>query len=128
MSVADEVVADLCERYAGAVSANDSLAYSRLFAGDAIRIPPGADPEHGPEEIRRGEQADYDVATWTVTSKPLDALEIVDGWIYGVARADVSTTRRDTGETSHFQATKTWLLRREPTGEWLIVRQMWNRK
>jgi hypothetical protein len=33
-----EVVATLCERYQTAVSANDSAAYGRLFAADAIRV------------------------------------------------------------------------------------------
>ena len=46
-----EVVETMCERYQTAVSANDSVAYGRLFSADAIRIPPGAEPEHGREEI-----------------------------------------------------------------------------
>ena len=34
-----EVVEKLCERYQTAVSNNDSGAYRKLFAEDAIRIP-----------------------------------------------------------------------------------------
>ena len=45
-----EVVEKLCERYQTAVSNNDSDAYSKLFAEDAIRIPPGSEPEHGPDD------------------------------------------------------------------------------
>lgn len=125
---AEEVVESMCRRYAAAVNANDSGAYSKLFARDAIRIPPGSEPEHGPEEIRRGEQADYDLARWSIESKPLDALQITDDWIYGIAHVDATTTAHADGATSSFRATKTWLLRRQPTGEWLIVRQMWNLK
>lgn len=39
-------------------TSSDSAAYATLFAPDAIRIPPGSDPEHGPDAIRKGEQAD----------------------------------------------------------------------
>jgi ketosteroid isomerase-like protein len=32
------------------------------------------------------------------------------------------------GAKKAFQATKTWLLQRQPSGDWLIKRQMWNLK
>lgn len=63
---ANEVLKAMCEKYQPAVSANDSAAYGKLFAPDAIRIPPGSEPEHGPDEISKNEQKDYDVAKWTV--------------------------------------------------------------
>jgi uncharacterized protein (TIGR02246 family) len=128
MSYADEVVKSMCHSYANAVNANDSLAYSKLFAADAIRIPPGSEPEYGPDQIRQGEQADYDVAKWSIRSTPIDALQITEQWIYGIAHVDVSTTAYADGTKSSFQATKTWLLQRQPSGEWLIARQMWNLK
>lgn len=68
MSDANEILKGMCEKYQAAVSANDSVAYGKLFAADAIRIPPGAEPEHGPDEILKSEQKDYDVARWTVQS------------------------------------------------------------
>ena len=128
MSHADEAVKSMCERYASAVNANDSVAYSKLFAQDAIRIPPGSEPEYGPDQIRQGEQADYDVAKWTIRSSPIDALQIAEDWIYGIAHVDGTTTAYADGAKSSFQATKTWLLQREASGEWLIGRQMWNVK
>jgi uncharacterized protein (TIGR02246 family) len=128
MSHADDIVAAMCQRYASAVNANDSVAYSKLFASNAIRMPPGSEPERGPDQIRTGEQADYDVATWKIVSTPLDALQIGDDWVYGIAHVDATTTAYANGETSQFQATKTWLLHRESSGEWLITRQMWNLK
>jgi uncharacterized protein (TIGR02246 family) len=125
---ADEVVKFMCERYASAVNANDSAAYSKLFTQDAIRMPPGSEPEYGPDQIRQGEQADYDVAQWSIRSTSVDALQIAEHWIYGVAHVDVTATAHADGAKSSFQATKTWLLQREPSGEWLIKRQMWNLK
>ena len=123
-----EVVETMCERYQTAVSSNDSQAYRKLFAGDAIRVPPGSEPEHGPDEIGQSEQKDYDVATWTVWSRALDALRIDDDWVYGVAEVDVDTTAHADGARKSFQATKTWLLQRQSSGDWLIKRQMWNLK
>ena len=123
-----QIVETMCERYQAAVTANDSLGYGKLFWEDAIRVPPGVEPEHGPDAIAESEQKDYDVATWTVKSKALDALRISDDWVYGIAEAAVTTVMHSDGTTKSFKATKTWLLQRKPSGEWLIKRQMWNLK
>ena len=40
---ANEVFQEMCQKYEAAVNANDSKAYSQLFAPDAIRIPPGSE-------------------------------------------------------------------------------------
>ena len=121
-----EVVEIMCDRYQQAVSANDSAAYGSLFCADAIRMPPGAEPEHGRDKIAQSEQRDYDSATWTVESKPIDALWINDDCVYGIARADIQTVDHSDGARRSFGATKTWLLQKQPSGEWLIRRQMWS--
>ena len=123
---AEDVVRLLCVAYASAVNASDSLAYSKLFTEDAIRMPPGTEPERGREQIRRGEQADYDHARLNIRSSPVDAIQLADGWIYGIAQVDGTATSHRDGSTSSFRATKAWLLQREPSGQWLIARQMWN--
>jgi uncharacterized protein (TIGR02246 family) len=128
MASADDVVAAMCERYASAVNANDAAAYAKLFTADAIRIPPGSEPEYGPEQIRQCEQADYDQATWSIRSGPLDALHLTDDWIYGIADLAGTTVAHADGTQRTFNATKTWLLPRQPSGDWLIARQMWNLK
>lgn len=125
---ANEVLKVMCEKYQAAVSANDSTAYRKLFAPDAIRIPPGADPEHGPDAIAKSEQKDYDVAKWSVQSTPVDALRIDDQWVYGIAHIDATMVAYENGATNSFQATKTLLLHKEDSGEWLIKRQIWNLK
>jgi uncharacterized protein (TIGR02246 family) len=125
---ADEVLESMCRRYADAVNANDSAAYSRLFTEDAIRMPPGTDPEHGREDIRRGEQSDYDVARWSIRSTPVDALQISEDCIYGIAHVDAATTAHADRAKTHLKATKTWLLKQQASGDWLIARQMWNLK
>lgn len=128
MTDAMEVVETMCERYQAAVSNNDSGAYRMLFAEDAIRIPPGSDPERGSDEIAQSEQRDYDTAKWTVRSSALDALRIDDDWVYGVAEVDINTVAYADAARKTFRATKTWLLQRQASGEWLIKRQMWNLK
>jgi uncharacterized protein (TIGR02246 family) len=125
---ANEVLKAMCEKYEAAVNANDSAAYHQLFAPDAIRIPPGSEPEHGVDEISKSEQNDYDVAKWTVQLIPLDALQIDDQWVYGIARGNVNTVAYSDGATKSFKTTKTWLFHREDSGEWSIKRQMWNLK
>ena len=126
MTDAMEVVGSMCIAYASAVNASDSLAYSKLFTADAIRMPPGSEPEYGPEQIRRGEQADYDAARLSIRSTPVDAVQASNEWVYGVATIEGTATNHADGMTSSFQATKTWLLQRQASGGWLIARQMWN--
>ena len=124
----DEVVRSMCRSYEAAVNANDSGAYAKLFSDDAIRMPPGSHPEHGRDQIRQGEQADYDVAQWSIRSTPGDAVQISDGWIYAIAHVEGTKTAYADGAKSSFEATKTWLLQQQEAGEWLIARQMWNLK
>lgn len=128
MSEADEVLKAMSGAYANAVNAGDSRTYATLFAPDAIRMPPGADLERGPEEIRKSEQADYDQAAWNVSFTPRDALAIGDGWVYGIADGDVSIVPHAGGESRDVRLTVTWLYERQPSGEWLIKRQMWSLK
>jgi ketosteroid isomerase-like protein len=91
-------------------------------------MPPGANPEYGPAQIQKGEQADYDAAKWNVKFTPRDALSIAEDWMYGIADVEVCMVAHADGNPSNFQLTVTWLLQRQLTGEWLIKRQMWNRK
>jgi ketosteroid isomerase-like protein len=128
MSNADEVLKAMCQSYASAVNASDSVTYAKLFTQDAIRMPPGAYPEYGPEQIQKGEQADYDVAKWTVQFTPRDALPIAEDWLYGIADVEGTMVAHADGKTSTFRLTVVWLLQRQPSGAWLIKRQMWNRK
>jgi len=122
------IIEDLCTRYQSAVSANDAAAYGKLFAEDAIRVPPGGMPEHGPDAIAQSEQKDYDVAKWTVQSRPLDAMLIDDKWVYGVAEADITLVEHKSGASRSLTANKVWLVQKQPSGEWLIKRQMWNHR
>ena len=128
MSNANEVVKTMCQSYSSAVNASDSATYAKLFTQDAIRMPPGADPEYGPQQIQKGEQTDYDVAKWNVKLTPRDALSVADEWVYGIADVEVSMVAHADGATSNFRLTVTWLLQKQSSVEWLIKRQMWNRK
>lgn len=125
---AQEVLKTMCEKYQATVCANDSVAYGKLFATDAIRIPPGSEPEYGSDEISKSEQKDYDVAKWRVQITPLNALRLDDRWVYGIAEGNVSTIAHADGATRSYKTTKTWLFHQEESGEWLIKRQMWNLK
>ncbi len=126
MATGYEVVKSMCEAYAGAVNASDSAAYGRLFTADAIRIPPEAELERGPEEIAKGEQAGYDEGRLSIRSTPADVVELGDRWIYALAHVEGEYVAHADGARSSFRATKAWLLERQPSGEWLLARHMWN--
>lgn len=128
MTDGEVVVMSLCEAYAGAVNASDSTAYSKLFESDAIRMPPGEEPEEGREAIRAGEQASYYLVELSVRSTPRDVIPLGDAWIYAIADIEGHAVAHADGTKSFFRATKTWLLHQQASGEWLIARQMWNMK
>jgi ketosteroid isomerase-like protein len=128
MSTADDVLKAMCQSYSSAVNASDSMTYAQLFTQDAIRMPPGVNPEYGPEQIQQGEQADYNVAKWNVQFTPREDLPITEDWMYGIADVEVPMVAHADGQTSNFRLTVAWLLHRQPSGAWLIKRQMWNRK
>lgn len=128
MSLTDPmaVLESVCKSYQESVSSNDSVAYARQFATDAVRLPPGAKPEYGPEEIAKSEQRDYDIAKWTIKVRPVHALRIDDDWIYGIAETDITLVAHADGSRKTMKANKGWLLHQQPSGEWLIKRAMWN--
>lgn len=126
MESAYDAVKAMCEAYAGAVNASNSAAYGALFTADAIRIPPGSELEHGPEKIRKGEQASYDEVRLTVRSTPTDVVQLSDEWIYALADIEGEAVAHSDGSTSTFRATKAWLLQRLPSGEWRLARHIWN--
>jgi ketosteroid isomerase-like protein len=126
MANAEDVVKSMCEAYANAVNAGDSAAYGRLFTADAVRIPPGSALERGPAEIARGEQASYDWGRMSIRSTPVDVIELGEEWIYALANVEGEAIAHADGAKSSFRATKSWLLQRQPSGDWLLARHMWN--
>ena len=121
-----EALEMICESYQTSVSANDSAAYARQFAPDAVRLPPGGKPEFGPYEIERNEQKDYEYAKWTIEVRPVHALRIDDDWVYGIAETKISLVAHEDGSKKSMTANKGWLIQRQASGEWRIKRAMWN--
>ena len=128
MTDSEEVLEAMCQSYSNAVDTSDSVEYAKLFTEDAVRMPPGGNPEFGLEQIQKGEQAAYDLGKWKLRLTPRNALPIAEGWIYGIADVEASLVAHSDGETSDFRVTMAWLLQRQSTGEWMIKRQMWNLK
>lgn len=128
MSDAHAVVESMCKSYARAVNAGDSAAYEQLFTPDAVRMPPGAEPEVGCGTIRRSEQATYDAVALTIQCVPRDVLPIGEGWIYAIADVEGHAVAHADGTKSSFGATKAWLLQQQASGDWLIARHIWNMK
>ena len=114
----DGVVADLMKRYAAAVNATDSAAYRKLFTHDAVRSPPGVDLEVGPDAIANGEQADYDVYDFDIEMTRRDALALSDDYVFCFLEVHAKLTARDGGTSKNINALKSFLLERQPSGEW----------
>jgi hypothetical protein len=61
----DEVVSSMCRSYTAAVNANDSVAYAKLFTADAIRMPPGSQPEYTKTAFADGATSSFQATkTW----------------------------------------------------------------
>jgi hypothetical protein len=70
--ISSDLLKAMSDGHANAVNAGGSEKYASLFAADAIRMPPGAELEYGPKEIREADQADYDQGAWKVKFTPRD--------------------------------------------------------
>ena len=123
-----QVITSLIERYSAAVNANNSTMYAELFADDAIRVPPGSDPEYGPNQIAKGEQADYEAAKWSTDMQLVDALPINEEWIYALVHVDAKLQFYTDGSEAEKDATKGFLIQRQANDDWLIKRYLWNLK
>ena len=122
------VVEAMCSSYSSAVNASDAETYSKLFADDAIWMPPGGQICNGPDEIRAAEGADYEETQLSVNFTAGDTLLISDHWIYGIAHVIGTATSKADGNETSFKLTVTWLLNKQSETEWKIKRQMWNHK
>ncbi|MGV9868632.1 YybH family protein [Rhodococcus koreensis] len=123
---AETVLQDMWNRYEGAVNANDAELYGRLFTPEAIRMVPGYPLERGKDVIQKNEEDDYAVNHWNIAPTVLDALQIGDDWIYGVANVKARITSLSTGVVTEKSITAAWLLQRQNQDEWLIARHILN--
>ncbi len=122
----ENVMQAVMDRYARAVNASDSKAYADLFTPDAIRVPPGSEPENGREAIARREQSDYDMARWNIQMTLIEAIALGESWVHGLVRAQANVTFHKDGQRVAKQAIKSLLLEKQPSGEWLIKRYLTN--
>jgi uncharacterized protein (TIGR02246 family) len=128
MSDARHVFDALLRSYAEANNTSDTPAYTALFTADAIWMPPGTEPVFGPDQIGKKVQSYFDEATWHARFTPVDAQQLADGWIYGIAAVDVTTRAHSNGAEASFRLTAAWLLQLQGAGHWLIARQIWNQE
>lgn len=123
---ASEVFESVWRRYESAVNSDDSVAYGLLFTVSAIRVVPNAHPEVGRESIVWSEKTDYETQMWRIQSKPVDVMQLSDGWIYGIASVHALVTNRKTLESISKHINAAWLLEKQSDGQWLISRHVLN--
>ncbi|MFK0206445.1 YybH family protein [Agrobacterium sp. NPDC090283] len=123
-----EILQSVWDRYVEAVNTSNAIAYGAIFTNDGIRVVTGQAPERGRDEITRNEQADYDEGDWTIAPSIIDALQISSDAIYGLAEVDVTISPHAGRSVVKKTIIASWLILRQPTGEWLLSRHSANVK
>jgi ketosteroid isomerase-like protein len=126
MSEADLVLENVCQSYAQTVNTGDVIAYSKLFASDTIWMQPGTPIRYGRDEIVTDFGGGLESYSVDIRMTAGDAIQMAEGWIYAISHIDGVLTEKSDGAKSSFKVTVSQLLEMQPSGEWLIKRQMWN--
>jgi uncharacterized protein (TIGR02246 family) len=98
---------------------------ARLYAPDAVLMPPGGEPVEGLAAIRAHYGSLFSRFSLRAS---LDSREtVVSGdWAFDRGTTDVVSTSKQTGETTEAHDKYLMVLRREEDG-WRIARLIWNR-
>jgi ketosteroid isomerase-like protein len=120
MTTSLEIVADMCEANSNCVNSADLDKYAKLFTEDSIRMPPGSNPEHGPQQYIANDRDGYEKTKWQVALKVNDVLDISEDWVFGIVNAEGTMQSISGEESADFKFTATRLLQRRASGEWLI--------
>lgn len=123
---ADEAaITEFNKRYLGAINAGDIATLSSLTTDGHIMIAPGRPPTVGKkandEANGRAFQMFDIVETWT----PIETV-ISGDLAYQRGTFTVDATPKAGGNTSHSKGTFLRIYRKQPTGEWRMVRDMFN--
>ncbi len=121
---ADAIRRLVSEDYDSADNARDLAAKMRLYASDAVLMPPGEAPLVGQQAVRVWHQASYDREAFEGSST-VDEIQTFGEW--GFARGQWSgvVTPKAGGQSSRIAGTFLVVVRRQADGTWKIAREMW---
>jgi len=107
-----------------AFNAGDAARVTRLYAPDAVRMPPGQEPVRGQAAIQAFLAGEFDTTRYSC-SGDYDGFQAMGDLAVAWGHDNCTATSKSDGAT---QSTKSrWLsvFERHPTGEWLEVYESW---
>ena len=118
----------LVDTYGAKVNANDAAAYANdLYADDILWAPPDAPDRTGKDGVRAGIQTLFDKFTFAITPSTSE-VEVMGDFAYAIGEINLELTPKAGGDVVPARFRIFWLLKKQPSGEWRINRQIWNKK
>lgn len=114
----------LTSSYDAAATAGDTETLSALYAEDAVQMPPGEPPLVGKAAIRQRMDAFNAEYTDAVDSRAERVRVSGDLATYRGSYTE-SVSPKDGGDPRLLEGNWMLVLQREPSGQWLIVEEMW---
>jgi len=120
-----DAIIDVTDKEAAAVAGADMDAYEQVLAEDAVFLPPNGEPRSG-TALRAWlrEFLEGFAVEWLRFSHGDVAAD--GGLAYHTFEYEWRLTPRAGGEPIVSQGKGLHVLRREPSGEWKILREIWN--
>jgi len=116
------------EVYRAKVNANDAAAYSNeLFADNVLWAPPDAPDRTDKAGIQEGIQNSFNKFTFAV-QPTVEEIGVYGEFAYAIGNVDVKLTPKAGGDIVPVKFRIFWLLNKQINGNWLISRQIWNKK
>ena len=121
---ADAIRRLVSEDYDRADNARDLAAKMRLYASDAVLMPPREGPVVGQQAVRVWHQAAYEREDFEGSST-VDEIQTFGEW--GFARGQWSgvVTPKGGGQSSRIAGSYLCVVRRQADGTWKIAREIW---
>lgn len=113
------------EEIISADNRGDVEAIARLYAADAMLIPPGGPPVAGREAILRRYRQGFSQFSMEVSFQPAETV-VAGDWAYNMGRTSGTLSWRDDRPPTPLNDDYLMVLRRSPDGNWQIFRLIWN--
>jgi uncharacterized protein (TIGR02246 family) len=115
----EQAIRDLVDAWMKASKVGDTAAVMRLMADDAIFMVPGQEP-FGREAFAAAAGAQR---TFTMEGESeIQEIQILGGWAYLRNHVSVTMTPLDGGKPMRRSGYTLTILRKEPAGNWVLVR------
>jgi ketosteroid isomerase-like protein len=121
----DAAIADFNKRYLGAINAGDIATLSGLTTEDHIMIAPGRPPTVGKKANDEANGRAFQMFRVEETWTPIETV-ISGDLAYQRGTFTVNATPKAGGNASHSTGTFLRIYRKQPSGEWRMVRDMFN--